>query len=120
MSHFIDRLRAVIIENGLVEFHRDDRAVAVYLVASGRGYRSRQALEAEVELRRKQYRSRAAPPRGAIVGGTSDISTATLTPPVDVVRGNQSEDIVAGPAALPLFHINELRADLNRIQQVVP
>jgi hypothetical protein len=110
----------VIIEDGLVEFHRDDRVVAAYLVASGRGYRSRQAVEAEVELRRKQYRTRPAPPRGAIVSGTSDILTPTVTLPADVVRGNQSEDIVAGPAVLPLFHISELRADSSRIQQVVP
>jgi hypothetical protein len=111
---------AVIVEDGLVEFHRDGRAVAVYIIASGRGHRGRSAVEAEVESRRKQYRSRSAPPRGVIVGGTSDIWNTTLTPPPDVVRGHESEDILTGPAVLPLFHISELRADPNRIQQVVP
>jgi hypothetical protein len=111
---------AVILEDGLVEFQRDGRAVAAHLIASGRGHRGRSALEAEVESRRKQYRSRPVPPRGVIVGGTSDIWPTTPTPPPDVVRGDESGNIVVGPAALPLFHISELRGDPERIQQVVP
>ena len=111
---------AIIVEDGLVEFHRDGRAVAAYLVASGRGHRGRSALEAAVEFRRTQYRSRPAPPRGVIVGGTSETWTTTPTLPTDVLRGDVSEDIVIGPGALPLLHISELRANPNLLQQVVP
>jgi hypothetical protein len=111
---------AVIIEDGIVEFHRDGRTVAGYLVVSGRGYRGRSAIEAAVESRRKQYRSRPAPPRGVIVGGTSDFWTTTVTPPSDVVRGDVSEDIVRGSTALLFIHISELRSDPNRVHQVVP
>lgn len=111
---------AVIYEDGITEFHRDGRAVVAYLVASGRGYRPRSAIEVDVEHRRRQYRDRLVPPSGVIVGGTSDISVITPTPPTDVVRGNVSESIVVGPQGLPLFHIGELRADPSRIQQVVP
>ncbi len=111
---------AVLVENGLVEFHRDGRVVAVYMVASGLGGRGRPAIEAAVELRRKQHRTRPAPPCGAIVGGTSDSWSMPITLPTDVLRGNESEDILAGSTPLPLFHISELRANPNRIQQVVP
>jgi len=111
---------ALIIEDGLVEFHRDGRVVAGFLVASGRGHRGRPALEVAVESRRRQYRSRPAPPRGAIVGGTSDTWSSNLTPPSDVVRGDTTEDIVAGPVTLPLFHISDLRADPNRVSGVIP
>lgn len=111
---------AVIIEDGVVEFHRDGRTVAVYLIASGRGFRRRSALEAEVESRRKQYRSRVTLPRGVIVGGTSDFWMTVVTPPPDLIRGDVSEDIVGEPTAFPLVHINELREYPNRIYQVVP
>jgi hypothetical protein len=111
----------VIVEDGLIEFHRDGRTVAVYLIASGRGYRGRIAVEADVGRRRVQYQSRVWPPRGVIVGGTSDIWTTTLSPPLDVLRGEVSGlDIVDGPSAFPLLHINDLRLNPNLLQQVVP
>jgi hypothetical protein len=112
---------AVIVEDGLVEFHRDGRTVAAYLVASGRGHRGRVALEADVGRRRIQYQSCLLPPRGVIVGGTSDSWTTTLSPPLDVLRGEVSEeDIINGPSAFPLFHINDLRMNPISVQQVVP
>jgi len=112
---------ALIVEDGLVEFHRDGRVVAAYLIASGCGYRGKAAVEARVESRRARYRSRQTPPQGVLVGGTSGTWNAALTPPSDVVRGDASAvDVVTGPATLPLLHISELRADPSRIQQVVP
>lgn len=111
---------ALILEDGLVEFHRDSRVVATYVVASGRGHRGRAAIEAAIEARRSQYRGRPAPPRGVIVAGTSDTWTSPVTPPTDVVRGDSSDDVVGGPTALPLLHINDFRADPSRIAQVVP
>ena len=111
----------IIIENGLVEFQRDDRVVVAYLVASGCGHRGRAAVEAVVESRRAQYRSHPATPRGVLVGGTSDPWTTQATSPTDVARGNSADDdIVTGPMALPLIHISELRSDASRIHQVVP
>ena len=111
---------AVICEDGVVEFQRDGRVVVACLLASGRGHRGRAAIEAAIEDRRAQYRSRLAPPRGVIVGGTSDTWTSPVTPPADVVRGDSSDDVVGGPTALPLVHINDFRADPGRIAQVVP
>ena len=112
---------AVIMEDGLVEFQRDGRVVVVYLIASGRGYRGRSAVEADVESRRAQYRSRPALPHGVLVGGTSDAWATTVTPPTDVVRGDSfDDDVLTGPTALPLIHISELRANPGRILQVVP
>jgi hypothetical protein len=111
----------VIVEDGVVEFHRDGRVVGTYLIASGRGYRGKAAVEADVESRRSQYRSRPAPPRGVLVGGTSDAWTALPTPPRDIVQGDPAgPDVVTGSTGLPLFHINELRENHNRIQEVVP
>lgn len=111
---------AVIIEDGVVEFHRNGRIVAGYLVVSGCGHRGRSAIEVDVESRRKQYRGRLTPPRGVIVGGTSDFWPMTVTPPSDVVRGDVSEDIIGETNTLPLVHINELRTDENCVHQVVP
>ncbi|NOT02175.1 MAG: hypothetical protein HOP29_16315 [Phycisphaerales bacterium] len=109
-----------IADDGLVEFHRDGRVVAVYALVSGRGHRGKAAIEAQIELRRSQFRSRSVPPLGALVGGTSDSWAMQLSPPEDVVRGPAAEDIVTGPTSLPLIHIGELRADMGRVAKVVP
>ncbi|HEY4934094.1 MAG TPA: hypothetical protein VII23_21220 [Terriglobales bacterium] len=111
----------VVVEDGIVEFRREGRVVSAYIIASGRGHRSRAAVEADVGRRRAQYRGRTAMPHGVIVGGTSDAWTAMSTPPRDIVQGDATETaVVGGAAVLPLFHINELRENNNRIQEVVP
>jgi hypothetical protein len=109
-----------IADDGLVEFHRDGRVSAVYVLASGRGHRGKASMEAQIEFHRAQYRSRSVSPMGALVGGTSDVWTTPLTPPEDVVRGTTSGDIVTGPSALLMIHISELRADNTRIASLVP
>jgi hypothetical protein len=111
----------VIVEDGVVEFRRDGRTVAAYILASGRGHRGRVAIEAALEFRRAKYRGRPSPPCGALVAGTSDAWNAVLTPPRDIARGNVSEeDTVSGQTELPLIYIGQLRADPRLIQQVVP
>src|SRR5439155_26646496 len=77
-----------VADDGLVEFRRDSRVMAVYLLASGRGARGRPAMEAAIESRRSRYRSRPVPVRGAIVGGTSYTWNTVVAPPQDVVRGD--------------------------------
>ena len=111
----------IITENGLVEFQRDDRVVVTYLVASGCGHRSRATVEAAVESRRAQHRSRSVRPCGVLVGGTSDPWITSATLPADVVRGDSADDdIITGSTSFPLIHISELRSDSSRIHLVVP
>jgi hypothetical protein len=109
-----------IAEDGIIEFMRDGRPLSSYIVSSGLGFRSRWAIEAAVKPTLKRYRSRPVQPCGVIVGGTSDPFPTTLAPPKDIVRGNEAEDVVAGPAVFKMFHINDLRADISRINMVVP
>ena len=111
---------ALVMDDGVVEFLRNGRIAAAYLIASGCGHRGRAAVEASLASRRKQYQSRPTPPHGAIVGGTSDSWTATLTPPSDILLGEMSDDIITGPPVFPMIHISELRADPGCVQKVVP
>jgi len=111
----------VVADDGVVEFHRDGQAVSSYLIASGLGYRGRPAIEARIESRSPDHRSRAAPPRGVLVGGTSDAWDVPTTPPKDILQGDQiEEDLVSGPMTLPLIHIDELRRNQDLIQKLVP
>ncbi|MFI5352360.1 MAG: hypothetical protein ACHQZS_05285 [Candidatus Binatales bacterium] len=116
----VSRAVAVIMEDGLVEFHRGQRIVAVYIVVSGCGYRGRASLEAALEVRRTHYRGRAFPPHGAVVAGTSGTWSVPSTPPRDVVRGESSDDIVAELMEFPLFHVSELRAAPGGLSHMVP
>jgi hypothetical protein len=110
--------QAVIVEDGIIEFHRDNRVVAACLLGSGRGHRGRPSMEAAIDQQRRQHRGRAIPISSAIVGATSDWGVVA-TPPADVVRGNVADDIILGQAPLPMHHIAELRANPNAIQEVV-
>jgi hypothetical protein len=110
--------QAIIAEDGVVEFHRDGRVSAACLLASGRGFRGRPSMEAAVEHQRRRHRSRVVPVSAAVVGGTSDW-TAPGTPPADLVRGDVEEDILLGLGRLSMHHVAELRADANKIQEVI-
>lgn len=109
---------SVIFENGTIEFLRDDRTVSAYIVVSGQGHRGRLAIAAQVLQRRRGYEGRHTP-NGIIVGGTSDY-VHLPTPPDDIARGNLSTNDVIGPVGLPMYHIDALRADPDRIREVVP
>jgi hypothetical protein len=111
---------AVIAEDGIVELQREGRVVGVYLVASGRGHRTRAGIEARIEPYRFELRGRAAPPRGVLIGGTSDGWMTRPTPPRDIVQGDERDaDLVTGPTTLPCIHIGELRANQNLIPELV-
>jgi len=108
---------AVIVDDGSVEFRRDGRVAASFVLASGCGHRGKQAVEAVVELRRSQYCTCPA----VLVSGTSASWTTPPTPPKDIIQGDVSkQDILRGPITLPLFHISELRENHDLIRQVVP
>lgn len=109
---------AFLTEDGRVEFKRTGRTVSSFIVASGSGYRAKTAVETEVKKRRAKYFES---PAAALVGGTSASWTTTPTPPQDIVEGDEpKDDILRGPSALPLYHIDELRNNHALIRQVVP
>ncbi|MGV3520299.1 hypothetical protein [Luteitalea sp.] len=110
--------RALITEDGIVEFYRDGRVLGACILASGRGHRGRPSVEALIGKQRRRHRARAVPITSAIVGATSDWGVLS-TPPDDVVRGDVADDIVLGHGQLPLHHVAELRGDPSRVHQVV-
>lgn len=110
---------ALLFANGIVEFKRGDRTVATHVFASGRGSRSRTAIESELS-RHRRFRGLTTQPSGAIVAGISDNGAAQITPPVDVLVGDTSGSIVLGASALPIFLVGSLRQDPTRCKQVAP
>lgn len=103
------------IDDGLVEFQREGRLIAAYIIASGRGYRSTFAIEAEISNRRTRYDRHPITLMGAIVSGTSDVARIPSTPPADIALGEIVTDDLVGSVGLPIHHVNELRADPARI-----
>jgi hypothetical protein len=113
----VSEAEAVILDDGSVEFRRDGRVVASFVMASGCGYRGRSAVEAAVESRHSRHRTCQA----VLVGGTSASWATPLTPPKDILQGDISrEDILVGPTVIPLLHVGELRDNHELIRQVVP
>jgi hypothetical protein len=111
---------AVLFEDGIVEFHRGNQTVSSLVFVSGRGVRTRIALEAELSTSQRRFRGRATPPTGAIIAGTSDAGTAPVTTPADVLLGEPTESILMGPTPLPIFHIQSLRQNPDECIQVAP
>jgi hypothetical protein len=116
----ISRATASIVEDGIVDFIRDGRVVASFMVASGRGSRSRAAVEADAGRRRARYRARNAKPDIVLIAGTSDGAGARASPPSDVIRGEPSGDVLRGGDVLQALHVSELRTKNYLIQEVVP
>jgi len=112
--------QAVLCEDGVVEFRRGDRTVATHVLASGRGTRGQVAIETALRQRRRRLRDRAMPLSGAIIAATLDRGTAAITPPADVLHGDTSASIVFGSSALPIIHVDSLRQDSTKCQQVAP
>jgi hypothetical protein len=107
-------------EDGVVEFRRGDRTIAACVFVSGRGTRSRLAIEAELSKRSRRLRGRVTPASGAIISGIRDSGMIEVANPQDVVLGDTSTSIVAGQSALPVFHVESLRLDPTQCAQVVP
>jgi hypothetical protein len=111
---------AVIFEDGVVELRRDNRILAALIFASGRGVRGRIDMEAQIAKRQRRLRGRPTPPTVAVVTATRDSSSmAVVSPPADVLRGDQPESIVLGTTALPLLHVSALRDDSSLLERLV-
>ncbi len=116
----ISRISAVsprIRDDGVVEFVRDDRVVAAYCVASGCGYRGTATVESRLKPSVRKGRGRV-PPGGALIAGTTDAPTISL--PEDVIGDEEPGCVVSSPAEFPLIHIETLRANADRVSELVP
>ena len=113
-------VRATIAEDGLIDFERDGRVIASYVIASGSGHHGRAAIEAELRSKRHLFDRRRFRPQGALIAGTSDFAAPPPSPPADLLQGNRENDIVVGATFLPMTHIHELRLNPAQIAQVVP
>jgi hypothetical protein len=111
---------AFLFEDGRVEFRRKGRTVATHLLVSGRGTRSRNAIEADLSLRRSNSRNSAVSLAGAIVSGTTGNAEMPITPPPDVVLGDTSESIIHGQSRIPIFHADNLRKSAADCRLVAP
>ena len=111
---------AFLFGNGIVEFKRGDRTVATHVFISGRGSRSRIAIESELSSRQRHFRGLVTPPTGAIVAGIRGNTVATITTPPDVLLGDTSTSILFGQSAMPIFHVESLRQNTVQCQQVAP
>jgi len=108
------------VEDGILEFQRDGRIVASYIIASGRGHRRTAAVEADVSNRRHLYKRHQRKPNGIILGGTSDGVGVASTPPADITFGDVSTDNVVDQIGLPIYHITELRAEPHILRELLP
>ncbi len=110
----------VLFEDGVIEFRRGDRTVSACLCVSGRGTRSRIAIESELSKRHRHYRSRGTPLTGAIVAGLSPAPSPPVTPPTSVIAGNPTNSILMGTATLPLYDVASIRTDAAQPKRVAP
>ncbi len=109
-----------LCEDGVIEFMRDGRPVAVYILASGQGSKGLVFVEAAVNKRMRDLQTRNIVPSGAIVGGISEAFTQTPSPPFNILRDDVSSSIVASQPNLIIFHHTNLRSDSNSIRSIVP
>ena len=105
--------------DGVLEFQRNGRTVAAYVLASGRGHRSISAVEAEIGNRRRRYDRHQLTLSGILVGGTSNVARPP-TPPADISTGEIVPDDLLGSEGLPIYHVDEVRAEPTRLGELLP
>jgi hypothetical protein len=110
---------ATMTLDGPVELRVDGRAIACILLVSGRGSRSRLALEPDLDRLREQFRGRADQPTAVLVAGTNDNWNGAVAPPLDIAGDSDPDDIVTAPNELVWIHVSELRHDPHRVAEMV-
>lgn len=110
----------ILFDDGIVEFRRGDQTVASLVFVSGRGSRTRIAIETALSTRQRRFRGRASPPNGAVLAGTIANPSVPVTVPRDVILGDTSDNIVMGQISLPVFHVDSIRQDDTVAARIVP
>lgn len=119
---FISRTRSTdarIRTDGIIDFVRGDLIVASCILASGKGTDRCAAIEAEVSRRLKGLRNHSASPTGVIVSATSDGISPTITPPDDIVTGENGDDILFGQDRIQYWHVESIRTGVSGTE-IVP
>jgi hypothetical protein len=107
---FVERnaqVRAYFDSDGIVEFRRGPTIVGRVVFASGKGFKSWFAIEAELKTLKRRWASRQPEPTTVIVGGVSGHITSP-TPPSDITGDVPNKDIL-GSNALAAIAVEDLR-----------
>ncbi|MDZ4722314.1 MAG: hypothetical protein SGI97_00155 [candidate division Zixibacteria bacterium] len=101
----------VMSEDGVVEFQRGKSIKAVCIFASGKGTKSRNVVEAEIQTRRRRLGGRSMAPNSAILAGTRDGLGPQVPVPKDIVTGDSQENIMLPSLDFHFHHLENLRAN---------
>jgi hypothetical protein len=103
--------RAIFGTDGVVEFRAANRILVTAIMVHGRGLRRWGALEAEIAQNERYRRHREPHPRYAIVSGVPGELSPTVSPPKDIIVGEETHNIVTGGTTFEMLSVDRLRQD---------
>ena len=108
--------QASFVEDGLVEFCRDNRITRA-IVCSGRSSMDYARIEAELLRRREQLLNQGKALSLALVGGVD--SAIAIATPMNIVAEADPYDVVTGSAHFRIVSIANLRIDPTLITELI-
>ncbi len=105
--------------DGIVELRRGNEILGSITVASGRGTKRWDAIEAEIGRHRHRRRRRVESPRFALVSGVEGSKPLQVAPPSNIVLEDSAASIIDGDTTLRIVSVEELRASPNIAQEMV-
>ena len=102
--------------DGLVEFCSGSD-IRPAMVCHGSGSMSAAMIEASIRARRQTMQPEGRAPSLALVAGT--MQGADVATPSDIVAESRHDDLVTGPLHLEIVKIEDLRADPQRVREVI-
>ena len=106
-------------EEGIVELESADGARALLIVCSGCGSRRWEAVEAEVDLRRRVLERRGHRPRAALVAGVPEPRRSASAPDSIISGQLDSESIVVGGSVFQIRVVDEVRGRADLAEALV-
>jgi hypothetical protein len=108
---------AIFDADGIVELRQGNRILGSIAMASGRGTKRWDALEAEIGQERHRHRRRAESPKFALVSGVQGTRPTEVAPPNDIITEDEPTSILR--RSLPrLVSVEELRASPEIAQEL--
>jgi len=110
----------IVRSDGVVEFVRDGRLLAAYLLASGRGVTTSATIESKASVSVKQIKHRHCNIAGVIMSGAQDNGRASSASPDSIVVEVDPADILFGKDRLKFINAETIRSGEYKISEIVP
>lgn len=110
--------KALIHDDGVVEFTRDNQQVGIIVIMSGCGVKRWLTAETLISQYQKNWQHHVNKPQCVIASGITDSRPLYIAPPKQLIGGDENS-IIYNMEKLEMYTVDELRRDPNLIRRFI-